>query len=48
MKHGPFGPGGLVTLICYTSIKIFRVGKFRPTASYGLPKIQSSGPKQDP
>ena len=22
MKHGPFGPGGLVTLICYTSIKI--------------------------
>ena len=48
MTYGPFGPGGLVTLICYTSIKIFRVGKFRPTASYGLPKIQSSKPKQDP
>ncbi len=48
MKHGPFGPGGLVTLICYTSIKILGVGKFRPTASYGLRKIQASRPKQDP
>ena len=48
MKHGPFGPGGLVTLICYTSIKILGVFRFRPTASCGLPKIQSFGPKQDP